>query len=370
MTTTALERRPGRPARRVDGTLGAAAERFARLTLKKSEQTQATYAAAYARFARWLAAREATPDPRPEAFTADALAEYLAELEQSKAPATVKKERAALNRLAKYFHQLGAIDATEILMIEGNRGASANRSRDALDAATWKRVKAQARARLAQGPDGRTSPEAAARDLALLLVLGEMGLRSEEARLLTVSAIRPKRSDGIAPWLRVHGKGDKRRDLPIPTEVADALLAWQELRVRLELDINVLFPRLGRRRRDGAFPDAGPRYADGHRLDDGELSGRGLRDLLRPILLDAGVSPALAHPHVLRHTYGTLFMRRPGARLEQLRELLGHASIETTSVYVHQTAEDLEAAVLARETPNALAADAERRRRRSAARRG
>lgn len=89
-----------------------------------------------------------------------------------------------------------------------------------------------ASARLRQGPDGRTSPEAAARDLALLLVLGEMGLRSEEARLLTLSVIRPKRSDGITPWLRVHGKGDKRRDLPIPTEVADALLAWQELWAR------------------------------------------------------------------------------------------------------------------------------------------
>ena len=71
--------------------------------------------------------------------------------------------------------------------------------------------------RLRQGPDGRTSPEAAARDLALLLVLGEMGLRSEEARLLTVSAIRAKRSDGITPWLRVHGKGDKRRDLTLGT---------------------------------------------------------------------------------------------------------------------------------------------------------
>ena len=69
-------------------------------------------------------------------------------------------------------------------------------------------------------------------------------------------------------------QGDKRRDLPIPTEVADALLAWQKLRARHELDTDVLFPRLGHRRRDGAFPDAGPRYADGHRLDDGELSGR------------------------------------------------------------------------------------------------
>ena len=48
-----------------------------------------------------------------------------------------------------------------------------------------------------------------------MLVLGEMGLRSEETRSLTVAAIGPKRADGITPWLRVHGKGDKTRDLPI-----------------------------------------------------------------------------------------------------------------------------------------------------------
>ena len=71
---------------------------------------------------------------------------------------TVKKERAAINRLAKYLHTLGAIDATEILMIEGSRGGAHPRRRDALDALTWKRVRDVARARLHQGPRGRTSP--------------------------------------------------------------------------------------------------------------------------------------------------------------------------------------------------------------------
>ena len=158
--------------------LGAAAERYARLTLRKSEQTQATYLSTYGRFAAWLSGHTGDPDPPAAALTADAVAAYMTELETRTAAATVKKERAAITRLAKYLHTLGAIDATEILMIEGSRAAAQPRHRDALDAATWKRVKDAARARLHQGPRGRTSTAAAHRDLALILVLGGMGLRS------------------------------------------------------------------------------------------------------------------------------------------------------------------------------------------------
>ena len=344
--------------RRLDGGLGAAAERFARLTLKKSPQTQATYRSSYRRFAAWLSDYTGSADPSPQAFTADALADYLELLEQDKSPSTVKKERAALNRLTRYLHSLGAIDATEILMIEGSRGAGPSPTRDALDQATWDRVKNVARARLVQGPRGRTSREAAARDLALILVLGEMGLRSEEARSLTLASIRPKRADGITPWLRVHGKGDKIRDLPIPLEVADAVLAWQQHHRELFAAEPLLFPRLGSRRREGGFPDAG-----------GAFTSQALGFIVKPIMLAAGVPAELAHPHVLRHTYGTLFMRRPRARLERLRELRGHASIDTTAVYVHHTHDDLEQAVLDNQ-PNddILTAHHERRRRRTHAR--
>ena len=96
--------------------LGAAAERYARLTLRKSAQTQATYMSTYRRFAGWLADHTGHPDPPPAALTADAVAAYITELERGRAPATVKKERAAINRLARYLHTLGAIDATEILI--------------------------------------------------------------------------------------------------------------------------------------------------------------------------------------------------------------------------------------------------------------
>ncbi len=308
-----------------------------------------------------MADREGLAAAPVEAFTADALAEYLDEIEQDKAPATVKKERAALNRLAKYLHKIGRIDATEILMIE-TTGLTEGElvKRDALEETTWRVVKAIARARLQQEPRGRTSAPAARRDLAIVLALGDMGLRSAELRGLQREAIAPRRVDGKTPWLRVVGKGDKERFLPIAGETEQALLEWVTVRDAMFGPAGDLFPRLGRRRSDGTFPDAG-----------GRLSGRGLRDVVRPMMLAAGVEGRRAHPHVLRHTYGTLYMSRPGARIEDLRILMGHASVQTTAVYVHKSRADIEEAVLANQAhaSDVLHASAARRERRAARRR-
>lgn len=332
------------------------AERFARTTLRRSAQTQRTYRSVYERFALWLADHTGEPDPPLASFTADALAAYLDQLEDRRAPGTVKKERAALNRLAKYLHTLGAIDATEILMVEATPLRDGTAHREALDELTWRRVKEIARARLVRSPRARGSRPAAARDYALILVLGQMGLRSEEARSLEVSAVRPKRADGLRPWLRVQGKGAKVRELPIPTEVSEALLGWERERPGELAHDPLLLPRLGRRRRDGSFPDAG-----------GRLSGQALSEIAKPIMLAAGVPAELAHPHVLRHTYGSVFMANPKAELSRLQRLMGHASPETTSVYVHHTRAGLEEAVVAHERGRSvLELDAQRRRRRPA----
>ena len=218
-----------------------------------------------------------------------------------------------------------------------------------------------------RAPRGRSSHAAAVRDLALILVLGEMGLRSEETRVLSTTSIAPKGVDGLAPWLTVHGKRAKTRELPIPAEVADALLAWLAQRGRIVSADGILFTRLGRQRPDGSFPDA-RQPPDGHGVsrDDGRLSAAALRNIVRPVMLAAGVPASLAHTHVLRHTYGTLFMTRPGARIEQLQTLMGHADISTTSVYLHHTAHDLEAAVLGQNPARAtLSADAHRRHQRT-----
>lgn len=158
-------------------------------------------------------------------------------------------------------------------------------------------------------------------------------------------------------WLRRGNRPGERGDsttVPIPTDVDEALLRWERERPPELADDPLLFPRLGRPRRDSAFPDAG-----------GKLSGQALSDIVKPIMLAAGVPAELAHPHVLRHTYGSLFIRN-GGELSKLQALMGHASSETTSLYVHHTREGLEAAVSANESGRSLLeAHADRRRRRA-----
>jgi integrase len=83
-------------------------------------------------------------------------------------------------------------------------------------------------------------------------------------------------------------------------------------------------------RRDGSFPDAG-----------GPLSTKAVVRIVRPIMLEAGVPELQAHPHTLRHTFGRLYMAAPRAELSRLQRIMGHASPETTSRYVHDDVDEL-----------------------------
>jgi hypothetical protein len=59
-------------------------------------------------------------EPAARLLTADQVAGYLTHLEAlGRAEATIRKDHAALNRLARYLHAIRAVDATEILIIAG-----------------------------------------------------------------------------------------------------------------------------------------------------------------------------------------------------------------------------------------------------------
>ena len=317
-----------------EDVLAIEAQRAARVLMRKSPATQRTYQGIYHRFAAWLAAREGVAEAPVEAFTSEALVLYLDELEARCSPATVKKERAALRKLARYLHQLGRLDATVILMIEIPTVTGHTTVRQGLDRRTWEQVLTGARARLVGSTRGRGSTPAAVRDLALVQTLGGAGLRSHEARMLPVDPFTQGRSDnhGGSVYLRVLGKGRKIRPVPLYRDVADALEAWRETREQIpELaEDPLLFARLGTRRRDGSFPDAG-----------GPLSTTAVIRIVRPIMLAAGVPEHQAHPHTLRHTFGRLYMAAPNAELSRLQRIMGHASPETTSRYVHYDVDEL-----------------------------
>ncbi len=155
-------------------------------------------------------------------------------------------------------------------------------------------------------PDRAEQPRMqAARDVALFTLLYGCGLRIAEALALQVAdAPRP----GAGGALRVTGKGNKQRLVPVLPAVREAMGAW----LAEHPD-----PR----------PDA-PLFlgARGARLDPA-VAQRSLRHWRRL----AGL-PEHATPHALRHSFATHLLGG-GADLRAIQELLGHASLSTTQRY-------------------------------------
>src|SRR5437764_9585632 len=81
--------------------LSVEAERVVRVLMRRSPATQRTYGGIYERFASWLADREGVAQAPVAAFSSQAFVGYLDELERRSSPSTVKKERAALRKLAR-----------------------------------------------------------------------------------------------------------------------------------------------------------------------------------------------------------------------------------------------------------------------------
>jgi integrase len=106
--------------------------------------------------------------------------------------------------------------------------------------------------------------------------------------------------------------------------VQRTLTAWLDARPQEAAYNPLLFPRLGRQTTDGRFPDAAA-------APTRPLSATALANIVRPLMAAAGVAPEHCHPHVLRHTFATLYLQRRAhdpAALTKLQELLGHASLQ------------------------------------------
>jgi len=140
-----------------------------------------------------------------------------------------------------------------------------------------------------------------ARDTALFTLLYGCGLRIAEALALDVR-------DAPQAVLRVVGKGNKERIVPVLTAVREAVAAWLALHPNPQPD-SPLF--LGAR---------------GGRLNPA-VAQRTLREFRRLHGL-----PEHATPHALRHSFATHLLAG-GADLRSIQDLLGHASLSTTQRY-------------------------------------
>lgn len=148
-----------------------------------------------------------------------------------------------------------------------------------------------------------------ARDRAILELLYASGLRVSE-----LTSLRLEHYDAGERFLRVTGKGDKTRFVPVGEQAAAAIAFYLE-RSRPKL--------VGKKTRSHMF-----------------LSRRGTaltRERIRQIIRERAAAAGLdehVYPHLLRHSFATHLLHN-GADLRIIQELLGHADISTTQIYTH-----------------------------------
>ena len=156
------------------------------------------------------------------------------------------------------------------------------------------------------------------RDTAMLEVLYGGGLRVSELAGLDVARVDRERAE-----VRVVGKGDKERVVPLGRMAMAAIERWLEVRPSL------LRPK--------SPPDA---YHALFLSRTGRRIGvRRVQTLVKKYgVLAAG--RADLHPHALRHSCATHLLDG-GADLRSIQELLGHASLSVTQRYTHTSIEGL-----------------------------
>jgi integrase/recombinase XerD len=152
------------------------------------------------------------------------------------------------------------------------------------------------------------------RDLAIVGLMLLQGLRSAEVLSLNRDDVLLSEAQ-----LRVRGKGSKLRLLPLAPESVQLLDHYLRLE-RPDPCSAALFVSLQGR----------PRGA--------RMTAAGLRSLFRYHRQTTGVT--LANPHRFRHTFAS-DMVRAGVSLPALMQLMGHADIQTTLLYVQVTPQDV-----------------------------
>lgn len=147
------------------------------------------------------------------------------------------------------------------------------------------------------------------RDAALLATLYATGLRASELTGLTLDAIHPEEG-----YVRVLGKGNKERVVPIGQRALTAIHRW--------------------------VAEGRPHYVtakSGRALflsqKGGAISRVWLWNLIRRYAAAAGIAKTIS-PHTLRHSFATHLLEN-GADLRIIQEMLGHADISTTQIYTH-----------------------------------
>jgi integrase/recombinase XerC len=147
----------------------------------------------------------------------------------------------------------------------------------------------------------------AMRDRAMFELLYSSGLRLSELTSLSLGDVSFEDAT-----VRVIGKGNKTRVVPVGSHALQALQAWLPVR--------------------GLLPPRNDSALFLNQRGDA-ISARAVQSRLKAWGIKQGL-PGHVHPHMLRHSFASHVLQSSGD-LRAVQEMLGHASISTTQVYTH-----------------------------------
>jgi integrase/recombinase XerD len=121
-------------------------------------------------------------------------------------------------------------------------------------------------------------------------------------------------------YLRVLGKGRRERDVPLSRVTVRELKRYvREFRPQIcPVESPYLFPR----------------------PDGQQVTKNCVQQYMRRLAKKAGLDSLRLYPHLLRHSFGTEFIKNGGS-VFHLKEIMGHSSLSTTLKYTHLQSEDL-----------------------------
>ncbi|MGA0092978.1 MAG: site-specific tyrosine recombinase, partial [Chthoniobacterales bacterium] len=247
-------------------------------------------------FAKWAAENKAATEPA--AVEAGLIGEFLGWRKRGGASAaTVKLHAVALRIFFRHLVQRGRLskDPTEFLPVPKIERYLP----DTLSAPEVERLIAAAA--------GRTPLEM--RDRAIVELLYSSGLRVSE-----LCGARLENLDLEAGFIRVLGKGDKQRLVPVGGRARTAVQRYL----------------------DGGRPALVGKKTGGEvflSVRGRKLTNQRIWQLLVALGRRAGLEKEI-HPHMLRHSFATHLLGG-GADLRIIQEMLGHADISTTQIYTH-----------------------------------
>jgi site-specific recombinase XerD len=262
-----------------------------------SDQTRRTYASKVRQYLAWLAGTDLDQDPLTSVDGRDwAVRDYRTHLQTvlKRSPATVNNALAAVDDFC-IRRGLGPASAARVEISPTAPCALDHREQ----------------LRYLRAVQARPSP----RDQALALVPFYAGARISEIVALDIDDVTRSARKRV---LRILGKGERVRQVPIHPQLHAALNGWLAERADWPGANNSLALFLNQR---------------GQRL-----SVRGAHDIITGIAAAAGLDEDTT-VRTLRHTFATTLVRG-GTDLVIVAELLGHARLETTRIYTRPSAED------------------------------